>query len=136
MEKLIDVYEKFQARQEDENLKPEFEYAIVDNTVKVGRYHPFSLKDEQQTLCSNGSMALQTSKPGRLAALHWAYEDTKTLKGDEVEIETYVTGLNFKVRPNNEWVEYQILTQIHRMSYVLWALLKRRMMNLAMKALA
>ncbi|KAJ5249868.1 hypothetical protein N7489_000278 [Penicillium chrysogenum] len=96
LEKLIDVYEKFQARQEDENLKPEFEYAIVDNTVKVGRYHPFSLKDEQQTLCSNGSMALQTSKPGRLAALHWAYEDTKTLKGDEVEIETYVTGLNFK----------------------------------------
>lgn len=51
LEKLIDVYEKFQARQEDETLKLEFEYAIVDNTVKVGRYHPFSLKDEQQTLC-------------------------------------------------------------------------------------
>lgn len=44
LEKLIDVYEKFQARQEDETLEPEFEYAIVDNTVKVGRYHPFSLK--------------------------------------------------------------------------------------------
>ncbi|KAJ6183837.1 hypothetical protein N7519_005138 [Penicillium mononematosum] len=96
LEKLIDVYEKFQVRQEDETLKPEFEYAIVDNTVQVGRYHPFSLKDEQQASCSNGSMALRTSKPGRLAALHWAHEDTKTLKGDEVEIDTYATGLNFK----------------------------------------
>ncbi|CAG8903343.1 unnamed protein product [Penicillium egyptiacum] len=96
LEKLIDVYEKFQVRQEDQTLKPEFEYAIIDNTVQVGRYHPFSLGDEQETSGSNDSMALRTSKPGRLAALHWAYEGIRTLKGDEVEIDTYATGLNFK----------------------------------------
>lgn len=99
LEKLIDVYEKFQVRREDETLKPEFEYAIVDNTVQVGRYHPFSLQNEQQTSGSNSSMALRTSKSGRLAALHWAQEDIKPLKGDEVEIDTYATGLNFKVGP-------------------------------------
>lgn len=96
LEKLIDVYEKFQVRQEDETLKPEFEYAIVDNTVQVGRYHSFSVQDEQETSGSNGRMALRTSKPGRLASLHWAHEDIKPLMGDEVEIDTYATGLNFK----------------------------------------
>ncbi|CAI7576810.1 unnamed protein product [Penicillium palitans] len=96
LEKLIDVYEKFQVRQEDETLKPEFEYAIVDNTVQVGRYHSFSVRDEEETLGSNSSMALRTSKPGRLASLYWAHGDIKPLMGDEVEIDTYATGLNFK----------------------------------------
>ncbi|KAI2691625.1 hypothetical protein LCP963914a_1826 [Penicillium roqueforti] len=95
-EKLIDVYEKFQVRQEDETLKPEFEYAIVDNTVQVGRYHPFSAQNGQEALASNSSIALRTSKPGRLASLHWAHGDIKPLEGDEVEIDTYAIGLNFK----------------------------------------
>lgn len=98
LEKLIDVFERFQIRQEDEILKPEFEYAILNNIVYVGRYHSFSVQDELQiTLNSAGSIALRTSKPGRLAALHWAHEEIRTLKGDDVEIDTHATGLNFKV---------------------------------------
>ncbi|OQE44310.1 hypothetical protein PENCOP_c002G00914 [Penicillium coprophilum] len=96
LEKLVDIYESFQVRQEDETLKPEFEYAIVDNTVQVGRYYPFSIQDEQQTLGSDGSITLRTSKPGRLAALHWAHGGIQSLQGDEVEIDNYATGLNFK----------------------------------------
>ncbi|KAJ5965134.1 uncharacterized protein N7479_005010 [Penicillium vulpinum] len=96
LEKLIDVYEKFQVHQEDETLKPDFEYAIVDNTVLVSRYHLFSLQDEQKMSDSTGSMVLRTSKPGRLATLHWAHENMRPLKGNEVEIDTYAIGLNFK----------------------------------------
>ncbi|KAJ5783184.1 hypothetical protein N7457_004958 [Penicillium paradoxum] len=97
LEKLIDVFERFQVRQEDETLKPEFEYAILDNTVHVGRYHFFSAQDGiEPILDAEGSMALRSSKSGRLAALHWAQEERKILKGDDVEIDTYATGLNFK----------------------------------------
>jgi malonyl CoA-acyl carrier protein transacylase len=95
-EKLIDVYENFQVRQKDETLKPESEYAIVDNTVQVERYYPFFVQNEQHMSDSNGGMALRTSKAGSLAALHWSYEDIKPLKGDDVEVDTYATGLNFK----------------------------------------
>ncbi|KND94632.1 Lovastatin diketide synthase LovF [Tolypocladium ophioglossoides CBS 100239] len=94
--KTIDVFEKFQIRQEDETLKPEFEYAIIKNTVHVGRIHPFSVQNELLTSDSSDGISLRTSKPGRLTALHWARHEIGALKGDDVEVETYTTGLNFK----------------------------------------
>ncbi|POR37432.1 Polyketide synthase [Tolypocladium paradoxum] len=97
LDKIIDVFEKFQIRQEDETLKPEFEYAIVNNTVHVGRIHPFSVQNELLTSDSSDGIALRTSKPGRLTALHWARHEIGALKGDDVEVEAYATGLNFKV---------------------------------------
>ncbi|KAJ5675621.1 polyketide synthase [Penicillium macrosclerotiorum] len=96
MERIVDVFEKFQLREEDETLKPEFEFAIVENSVHVGRIHPFSVQSELQESKSDGSIALRTSKPGRLTALHWARQEIGVLKGDEVEVEAYATGLNFK----------------------------------------
>ncbi|KAH8691887.1 KR domain-containing protein [Talaromyces proteolyticus] len=34
--------------------------------------------------------------PGHLTALHWALQEMETLKDDDVEVETYATGLNFR----------------------------------------
>ncbi|KAJ5900212.1 polyketide synthase [Penicillium subrubescens] len=96
VEKIIDVFAKFQRRQEDDILKPEFEYAIVNNTVHVGRFHPFPLQERLLTSNSDDTVALRTSKPGHLNALHWACEEIKALDGDDVEVETYATGLNFR----------------------------------------
>ncbi|KAJ5100126.1 polyketide synthase [Penicillium argentinense] len=96
LDSIIDVFEKFQSRQEDRMLEPEFEYAIVKNTVHVGRLIPFSVQDELLTSALTDNIALCTSKPGRLTALHWARQDTESLKGDDVEIETHAVGLNFR----------------------------------------
>ncbi|GJN81831.1 type I iterative polyketide synthase [Purpureocillium lilacinum] len=94
--KIADVFERFQLRQEDEALKPEFEYAIVDNTVHVGRIHPFAIQEELLVSDSNDAVALRTSKPGRLTALHWARHHIGELEGHQVEVDAYATGLNFK----------------------------------------
>jgi len=95
------VFEKFQARQEDETFKPEFEYAIMENTVHVGRFHSFSAENELLLPVPNDKtadkIALRTSKPGRLTALEWAHQESQVLKENDVEIETYAAGLNFKV---------------------------------------
>lgn len=100
-ERIIDVFEKFQARLEDETFKPEFEYAIVEDSVHVGRFHPFSVQDELLLPVPTDEIAdkiaLRTSKPGRLTALEWAQQESQVLKENDVEIETYAAGLNFKV---------------------------------------
>ncbi|KAJ5973964.1 polyketide synthase [Penicillium waksmanii] len=96
LDNIIEVFEKFQSRQEDRILEPEFEYAIVKNIVHVGRLNPFSVQDELLTSALTDKITLCTSKPGRLDALHWARQETGSLNGDNVEIETYAAGLNFR----------------------------------------
>ncbi|KAH8889179.1 hypothetical protein GQ53DRAFT_870139 [Thozetella sp. PMI_491] len=93
---IVDVFERFQAREEDEALKPEMEYVIADNTVYVGRIRPFSIRSEIYVAHESDRVVLQTSKPGRLSALHWATKETPVLQGSDVEVEIYAAGLNFK----------------------------------------
>ncbi|WZH49456.1 Polyketide synthase [Fusarium acuminatum] len=95
-EKIVDVFERFQARQEDDILKPDYEYAIVDNTIQVGRIYPFSAQSNLVVPSQNGPIALRTSKPGKLDALHWASYEAPALKNDDVEISVQAAGLNFK----------------------------------------
>ncbi|KAJ5910086.1 Acyl transferase/acyl hydrolase/lysophospholipase [Penicillium tannophilum] len=96
-DKIIDVFERFQLRQEDHSLKPEFEYAIVKNTVQVARFHSFLVQEELSTSAAEDAIALRTSKPGSLSALHWARQEIEqVLEGDEVEINIQSTGLNFR----------------------------------------
>ncbi|KAJ5989668.1 Acyl transferase/acyl hydrolase/lysophospholipase [Penicillium waksmanii] len=94
--KIVDVFESFQVRHEEEFVKPEFEYAIVSNTVHVGRYHSFPAQDEILASRVSDSIGLQTSKVGRLSALHWAEQEIHSPKAREVEIDIHATGLNFK----------------------------------------
>lgn len=114
VDRIIDVFERFQIRQEDLTLKPELEYAIVENTVQVGRIHPFSVRTELLTSDSNDSIVLRTSKPGRLNALHWANQESEALKGNDVEVEIYATGLNFKVGQIKTEGESKMLIKLTR----------------------
>nr|ALQ32761.1 putative polyketide synthase [Fusarium aywerte] len=112
---VIDVLDRFQARPRvaDESeegdaldLKPDYEYAIVDGMVKVGRIYPFSLKSEltesatepSASLVDGTRVSLSMTKPGRLSTLHWAKDGDgeKLLEGDDVEIQIFAAGLNFK----------------------------------------
>ncbi|RYP89225.1 hypothetical protein DL769_000149 [Monosporascus sp. CRB-8-3] len=95
VDRIIDVFAQFQARGEDGSLKPDMEYAIVDGTVHVGRICPISLKDEvaEDDL---DHVHLEMAKPGRLTSLRWSPRASRPLSGDEIEVQVYAAGLNFR----------------------------------------
>ncbi|CVL00302.1 probable polyketide synthase [Fusarium mangiferae] len=95
-DRIVDVFERFQLRQEDDTLKPDYEYSVIENTVYVGRMHPFSAQANLLVPSEDDPVALRTSKPGRLDALHWAGYQAPGLKDDDVEIKVQAAGLNFK----------------------------------------
>ncbi|PKY00760.1 polyketide synthase [Aspergillus campestris IBT 28561] len=95
--RIVDVFEKFQTRQVRDNLRPEMEYAIVNNAVYVGRIHTFSVHDELLEPDMGKSVALRTSKPGNLANLHWMAHDIEEMEDGDVEVDIHTTGLNFRV---------------------------------------
>jgi hypothetical protein len=100
LDRIADVFAVFQARVEDESLKPDYEYALIKGAVQVGRYYPFSLKEELLPETMPGHRkALDIVKPGRLTSLQWIPRDKRALNDNEVEVQVYAAGLNFKVRP-------------------------------------
>lgn len=99
IDKVVDVFAKFQARVEDELLKPDYEYAIINDTINVGRIYPFSIQDELVLQTGpEGRFSLDMARPGRLNTLQWASREERLLRGDDVEVKIYTAGLNFKVR--------------------------------------
>jgi acyl transferase domain-containing protein/SAM-dependent methyltransferase len=97
---IAEVFANFQARRgmQDDAVGPDFEYAIVDGVVHVGRFFPFSLASELLSTDASDRVILETEKPGLLAALKWARRASTPLQGDYVEVQTYAAGLNFRVR--------------------------------------
>ncbi|OJI87738.1 hypothetical protein ASPTUDRAFT_61784 [Aspergillus tubingensis CBS 134.48] len=96
VDRVIDVFEKFQTREHGGVLKPEFEYAIMQNTVHVGRIHPFSVQSELTESEPSEVIALRSRKPGYLTALHWVAHEAKPLEDGDVEVAIHATGLNFR----------------------------------------
>ncbi|KAJ0124602.1 polyketide synthase [Diaporthe amygdali] len=99
--RIIDVFARFRERLvDDSSLDPDYEFSIKDGTVMVGRTYPFSLRDElllpEQTGADAAGLSLGMTRPGRLATMGWNPRVTRTLRGDEVEVEVYAIGLNFK----------------------------------------
>lgn len=122
---LLRLFAKFQTRQGDEELNPDFEWAIVNGQVQVARFHPFILADE--LLVSEDSKiemaTLNVRTPGRVNSLHYARHERKDLEKDEVEVEVYCAGLNFRVSHSYlPRVSVMLLTEPSRISWSHWAL--------------
>lgn len=103
--RVVDVFERFQTQEGDGILDPDYEYAVVDNTVSVGRYYPFSLQEEMLAAPSSSTedgvgdkIVLGIDKIAKLDTLTWGPRKTKALVEDQVAVETYAAGLNFRVR--------------------------------------
>ncbi|KKY39789.1 putative polyketide synthase [Diaporthe ampelina] len=103
--RVVDVFARFRetgaAAGDDGSLDPDYEFAIVDGTVMVGRAYPFSLRDDEPLLpervgADAAGLSLGMTRPGRLATMGWNPREARELKGDEVEVEVYAIGLNFK----------------------------------------
>ena len=94
---LADVLGRFQAREEDGVLSPDFEYAIHNDQTLVNRIFPFPLDQELLVPHISGEAVVSQSHPGRLDTLTWSTKATPAPKDDEVEVEVYASGLNFRV---------------------------------------
>lgn len=99
--RVLDVFEKFQVRQPDEVLNPEMEYAVYNGEVNVGRFHPFVLTDDMMTSGADDRVVLGTDRPGHLADLKWSHQPVEDPVRDQVDVEVYSTGLNFRVSTAN-----------------------------------
>ena len=91
------VFAKFQSRDMNGLLKPDFEYVIHDNKVNIGRFYPFAFSEELQFSEANDRVVLDLETPGRLSSLQWARKPAlPSLQPDEVDVEIWSVGLNFR----------------------------------------
>ncbi|KAL4789956.1 putative polyketide synthase [Aspergillus venezuelensis] len=115
---VVKVLDKFSARGEQEDtaaaaLSPDFEYAIHNSVVHIGRYFPFVMMDDfkskplldmsihTESHLDDQRMKVVIGTPGRLNTLHWEATPNPNptpppLKDQEVEIEMHAVGVNFK----------------------------------------
>lgn len=96
---VINVIRKVQRSKEDlsSTLDPDLEYAFVDGTVHLGRFHWYSIPKAIQDTASKqpDTKALNIHKRGLLETLHWSGRPLPPLPADEVQITVKAVGLNF-----------------------------------------
>ncbi|KAJ4364877.1 hypothetical protein N0V95_000627 [Ascochyta clinopodiicola] len=97
LNEVVDAFTHFQKGQEDDFFRPNYEYSIVDGTINVPRFYPFTFDDERvSSRVSEERISLVVEKPGRLASLGWESRRVEPLVGDQVDVEVYYAGLNSK----------------------------------------
>ena len=96
---LQKVFDKFQRRDKDSDLDPEYEYAWIDGAISIGRFHwPLTVHPSIGGQEVGNAKRLQIGKHGLLGSLFWEDYQPATLLGSQVEIETRAVGMNFRVR--------------------------------------
>nr|QHD56300.1 polyketide synthase [Curvularia sp. IFB-Z10] len=97
LNEVVDVFTHFQKQQEDEFFRPNYEYAIVDGTINVPRFYPFTFDDERlSSRAEQERVSLVAEKPGRLSSLSWVSRRTEPLVGNQVDIEVFHAELTSK----------------------------------------
>ncbi|KAJ8122348.1 hypothetical protein ONZ43_g1437 [Nemania bipapillata] len=97
---VLGVFEKLarRAKQEENNtLDPDFEY-IIDNegTINVGRFYPFALREQLLEADPGDRAVADVSTSGRINTLGWWRQPHEQMEVDEVEVEVYSAGVNFR----------------------------------------
>lgn len=67
---IIRVVTNFQTREGDEMMDPDNEWVIRNGRVLVGRFYPFSLRDELLVSELDDAAILDVDTPGRINSLH------------------------------------------------------------------
>lgn len=97
-ESIAIVFEKFRNRIREPEFDPDWEYALVDNSVMVSRYRWIDMSQDTQASVESGPRKLDIARMGQLQTLQWVEDEEKSLKDFEIEIEPRAVGVNFKVR--------------------------------------
>ena len=98
---VVSVFDKFRNSRDDGTLRPDAEFAVSGGTIHIGRFYPFSVTQELQGSVAGNHKTLSFSTAGRLNTLHWVESSLESPGDDEVEVEVFAAGLNFKVRLPN-----------------------------------
>ncbi|KAJ5781109.1 hypothetical protein N7457_006269 [Penicillium paradoxum] len=95
---VIQVYEKIQRSRANSLPDPEYEFALHDGEIKVGRYHWTPLIEQLASPSRpEASRKLTLTSYGLLDTLYWAEKDPcYDLSAGQVEVEMDYIGLNFK----------------------------------------
>lgn len=96
---VVRVCEKIQRSRAQSLPDPEYEFALHEGEIKVGRYHWTPLVEQLASPPrSDSSRKLALTTYGLLDTLHWAEKEASyELNEEHVEVEMDYVGLNFKV---------------------------------------
>ncbi|KAL9583305.1 MAG: hypothetical protein Q9212_002788 [Teloschistes hypoglaucus] len=89
----------FPRRSKEQDVDPDWGYAVIDGVINVPRYHWISVANEPLAVPSQEEelpRKLLNSKAGPLQSLHWIQGSPVAVAPDEIDIETVAVGLNFK----------------------------------------
>ncbi|KAJ9325440.1 hypothetical protein DTO027B5_5001 [Paecilomyces variotii] len=101
---VIDVFEAFHGRRHGQNAYPEYEYAIREDTVHIGRLSSFSVQEELRRIqkahveTKDNRISLVAGTSGLVDSLAWqadAGQQVQLLEDDEVELQVDTAGVNF-----------------------------------------
>lgn len=96
---LIDVYKKFRKRRKNQDINPEYEFAVLDGQINISRYHWIStaeyLSEEPN---ADAPKRLIIGRRGHLDSLKWCLEEEVQLMPEQVEVEMGYVGVNLEVK--------------------------------------
>lgn len=96
---VVDVIRRVEQGKEDltSTLDPDLEYAWVDGTVHIGRFHWYTVPKALMNSITSppDTKELKIHKRGLLQTLHWSGRPLPALASDEVQIDVKAVGLNF-----------------------------------------
>ncbi|CRL24691.1 Beta-ketoacyl synthase [Penicillium camemberti] len=95
---VIQVWEKIQRSRAHSLPDPEYEFALHEGQIKVGRYHWTPLVEQLASPPrADASRKLTLTTYGLLDTLHWAEREASyELNEGQIEVEMDYAGLNFK----------------------------------------
>ena len=97
---VVDVIRRVEQCKEDltSTLDPDLEYAWVDETVHIGRFHRYTVPKAlmDSTTSPPDTKELMINTRGLLQTLHWSGRSLPALASDEVQIDVKAVGLNFQ----------------------------------------
>ncbi|KAI9713353.1 MAG: Type I Iterative PKS [Chrysothrix sp. TS-e1954] len=93
---LVTVLQHFQSRENSALLGPDYEYAIRNCQILVNRIFPFSDNQEWMAPDTSREAIVTIAQQARLDTLRWTALSARAPEPDEIEVEVYASGLNFR----------------------------------------
>lgn len=98
IEQALEVFVKFNNRDDMSEMDPDYEYCLFEKKVYVSRYTRISVSDElSETWSENQPLHLSIKRCGLLQTLGWIPYSPAVLGDEDVLIEPRCVGLNFRV---------------------------------------
>ncbi|KAK8115461.1 Acyl transferase/acyl hydrolase/lysophospholipase [Apiospora sp. TS-2023a] len=95
--RVSEAYARQTKREEHGTLDADFEYLVDDEgAVNVGRFYPFALRDHLLATEPASRAVVDVSTPGRINTLRWWQQSDEVMGVDELEVEVYSAGVNFR----------------------------------------